>query len=141
MRAGGRSPCRLYLLTPPRIVVDALTDPPNAALDGGAGSPPQLRLQHHRDPPVLPPAQRLMPITRPYTVAFLVSDRPDLALQCDADGTHVGQEDMSYDKSRRLLGQSKIVGVTCHASRHLAMEAAERGADYVAFGAFFATQT
>ena len=74
-------------------------------------------------------------------VAVLVNDRPDLAVQTGADGTHVGQEDASYAEARRLLGHDRIVGVTCHDSRHLAMEAGDAGADYVAFGAFFPTDT
>src|SRR5262249_33251377 len=129
MRAAGRSRCRLYLITPPRIELDAFSDALKAALDGGDVACLQLRLKHDTDDDILRAAERLMPTTKPYNVAFLVNDRPDLALQCDADGTHVGQEDMDYAKSRRLLGTGKIVGVTCHASRHLAMEAAEKGAD------------
>jgi len=74
-------------------------------------------------------------------VAFILNDRPDLALALDCDGVHVGQDDAPYAEARRLLGPDRIVGVTCHDSRHLAMEAAEAGADYVAFGAFFPTET
>ena len=73
--------------------------------------------------------------------AFIVNDRPDLAAELGCDGVHVGQEDTSYAEARRLVGPKAIVGVTAHDSRHLAMEAAEAGADYVAFGAFFPTTT
>src|SRR5260370_33949864 len=66
-----------------------------------------------------------------------MNDRPDLALAGDWDGVHAGQEEASYAAARQVLGPGRIVGVTCHASRHLAIEAAEAGADYVAFGAFF----
>lgn len=83
----------------------------------------------------------LMPITRSRDVAFILNDRPDLAADLGCDGVHVGQEDAGYAESRRLLGPDAIVGVTCHDSRHLALEAAEAGADYVAFGAFFETGT
>ena len=86
-------------------------------------------------------AELLMPVCARRDVALLVNDRPDLAQKAGADGVHVGQEDASYAESRRLLGADKIVGVTCHASRNLALEAAEAGADYVAFGAFFPTGT
>jgi len=141
MHDATRGGCRLYLITPPRIDLDKFSDALQAALDGGDVACLQLRLKDVPDDEVLRAAERLMPITRAHNVAFLVNDRPDLALKCDADGTHVGQEDMSYDQARRLLGPSKIVGVTCHASRHLAMEGAEKGADYVAFGAFFPTAT
>jgi len=71
----------------------------------------------------------------------LVNDRPDLALATGCDGVHVGQEDASYEEARRILGLGRIVGVTCHASRDLSIDAAEAGADYVAFGAFFPTGT
>jgi thiamine-phosphate pyrophosphorylase len=74
-------------------------------------------------------------------VAFLLNDRPDLAAATGCDGVHVGQEDATYAEARQAMGPDRIVGVTCHDSRHLAMEAADQGADYVAFGAFFATGT
>ena len=83
----------------------------------------------------------MLPITHKHDVAFILNDRPDLAAELGCDGIHVGQEDASYAQARRLLGEDAIVGVTCHDSRHLALEAAEAGADYVAFGAFFATGT
>lgn len=82
-----------------------------------------------------------MPITQRHDVAFIMNDRPDLAAELGCDGVHVGQDDASYEEARRLLGAKAIVGVTCHDSRHLAMEAAEAGADYMAFGAFFPTTT
>lgn len=83
----------------------------------------------------------LLPVTQKYDVALILNDRPDLAAELGCDGVHVGQEDASYGDARRLLGDGAIVGVTCHDSRHLALEAAEAGADYVAFGAFFDTGT
>ena len=82
-----------------------------------------------------------MPMVQKAGVAFIVNDRPDLAKKLGADGVHVGQEDASYAEARALLGPNAIVGVTCHDSRHLAIEAAEAGADYVAFGAFYPTAT
>ena len=86
-------------------------------------------------------AERLLPVTQANDVAFLMNDRPDLAAELGCDGVHVGQDDASYAEARRLLGPDRIVGVTCHDSRHLAMEAADAGADYVAFGAFYPTGT
>lgn len=83
----------------------------------------------------------LRPVVQDRDVAFILNDRADLAAECGCDGVHVGQEDTSYDDARRLIGEDAIVGVTCHESRHLAMEAGEAGADYVAFGAFFPTTT
>jgi thiamine-phosphate pyrophosphorylase len=71
----------------------------------------------------------------------LLNDRPDLAAAAGCDGVHVGQSDASYAEARRLMGKDRIVGVTCHDSRDLAIDAAEAGADYVAFGAFYPTTT
>jgi thiamine-phosphate pyrophosphorylase len=83
----------------------------------------------------------LGPVARAHDVALILNDDPALAARLDCDGVHVGQSDASCAEARRLVGRDRIVGVTCHDSRHLAMEAAEMGADYVAFGAFFPTST
>ena len=81
----------------------------------------------------------LCPPTQERGTAFVLNDRADLAQSCD--GVHVGQDDMSCAEAREYVGPDAIVGVTCKSSRHLAMEAAEAGADYVAFGAFFPSTT
>jgi len=86
-------------------------------------------------------ADALRPITTEYNVPLIMNDRPDLAAETGCDGVHIGQQDASYDEAREAMGAERLVGVTCHDSRHLAMEAGERGADYVAFGAFFPTTT
>jgi thiamine-phosphate pyrophosphorylase len=83
----------------------------------------------------------LQPIAQAHGVAFIMNDRPDLAAELDCDGVHVGEEDLPYAEARRLLGPDRIVGVTCGDSRHRAVVAAEAGADYVAFGAFFPSAT
>lgn len=101
----------------------------------------QLRLKDVSDDDVIKAADALMPIAHDFDVAFLINDRPDIALKVGADGVHIGQEDASYDDARALLGPDAIIGVTCHDSRHLAMQAGEQGADYVAFGAFYDTDT
>lgn len=132
--------CRLYLITPPRIDA-SFAETLNRALDGGDVASLQLRLKGASDDEVLRAGESMMRIAQARSVAFIVNDRPDLAKKLGADGVHVGQEDASYAEARALLGPDKIVGVTCHDSRHLAMEAAEAGADYVAFGAFYPTAT
>ncbi len=83
----------------------------------------------------------LQPITQAHDVAFIMNDRPDLAAELGCDGVHVGEEDMPYAEARRLVGPDGIVGVTCGNSRDRAIAAAEAGADYVAFGAFFPSPT
>ncbi len=128
---------RLYLITPARLEPAAFADALAAALDAGDVACVQLRLKGADDDAMRRTADALRPVAQSRDVAFLMNDRPDLALATGCDGVHVGQEDASYAKARHILGLGRIVGVTCHASRHLAMAAAEAGADYVAFGAFF----
>jgi len=133
--------CRLYLITPPAFEPEIFKDDLRQALDGGDVACLQLRLKDCDDDSVRNACDILQPVTQEYDVAFIVNDRPDLAAEMDADGVHVGQQDYSYGKARSLMGPGRIVGVTCHDSRHLAMTAGEQGADYVAFGAFFPTAT
>ncbi len=130
---------RLYLVTPPAFAPAAFADRLAEALDAGDVACVQLRLKPAGDDAIRRAADALRPVAQQRGVAFLMNDRPDLALATDCDGVHVGQEDTSYAEARRVLGLGRIIGVTCHASRHLAIEAAEAGADYVAFGAFFAS--
>lgn len=138
--------CRLYLITPPRIEPRAFADTLKAALDAGDVASLQLRLKGENEaPPAADDIRRateaLMPLAHARDAAFIINDRPDLAAELGADGVHVGQKDASYAEARKIVGTDRIVGVTCHASRHLAMEAGEAGADYVAFGAFYETVT
>jgi thiamine-phosphate pyrophosphorylase len=134
--------CRLYLITPPAIPdVAAFSAALKAALDGGDVAALQIRLKDAPDETVRTVVKALKPIAVEKGVAVILNDRPDLAQDTYCDGVHVGQEDASYAEARRAMGPKRIVGVTCHDSRHLAMEAAEAGADYVAFGAFFDTAT
>jgi thiamine-phosphate pyrophosphorylase len=133
--------CRLYLITPPRLEPRAFADDLRRALDGGDVASLQLRLKDLSDDDIRRAAEILMPIAQKAGVAFILNDRPDLAAQLRCDGVHIGQDDGSYAQARTAVGNNAIVGVTCHNSGHLAMEAGEAGADYVAFGAFFPTTT
>lgn len=133
--------CRLYLITPPRIETEAFVGALREALAGGDIACVQLRRKDAIDTEILRIGETLKPIVQGAGAAFILNDRPDLAARLDADGVHIGQSDATYAQARALLGPDKIVGVTCHNSRHLAMEAAEAGADYVAFGAFYPTDT
>lgn len=137
-----RPPCRLYLITPP-----AVPDPAGfasilaEALDAGDVAALQIRLKGAADAAVLEAVAALAPVARARGVAVILNDRPDLAARAGCDGVHVGQSDASYAEARRTMGPDAMIGVTCHDSRELAMDAAEAGADYVAFGAFFPTGT
>ena len=141
--------CRLYLITPPSLDGDALPafgDTLTEALDAGDVACLQIRLKAADDTPaadadVRRVTEALAPIAQSREVAVIMNDRPDLAAELGCDGVHIGQQDMTYEEARRLVGDDAIVGVTCHDSRHLAMVAAEAGADYVAFGAFYPTTT
>jgi thiamine-phosphate pyrophosphorylase len=133
--------CRLYLITPARLEPRAFAGELKRALSGGDVASLQLRLKDVPDDDIVRAGDLLLPITQRANVALIVNDRPDLAYKIGADGVHVGQEDASYADAREFLGPDRIIGVTCHNSRHLAIEAAEAGADYVAFGAFYPTST
>lgn len=135
------SRCRLYLITPPALDPESFAGPLEAAVNAGDVASVQLRLKGVDDNTVLDAARKLMPIVQSAGAAFIINDRPDLAAALGADGVHIGQEDATYSDARAAVGKDRIVGVTCHDSRHLAIEAAEAGADYIAFGAFFSTAT
>ena len=134
--------CRLYLITPSTLPdLAAFTRELEAALSGGDVAALQVRLKDVPDAAIAEAVRAVTPICRARDVAVIPNDRPALAARLDCDGVHIGQEDGTYTEARRLMGGDRTVGVTCHDSRHLAMEAAEAGADYVAFGAFFDTAT
>lgn len=131
--------CRLYLITPP-ILPENFERLLAEALDAGDVAALQLRLKDVPEAELLRVIDRLRPIAQSRNVAFLLNDNPALAVKSGCDGAHVGQTDMPAKQARKILGDLTL-GVTCHNSRHLAMEAGEAGADYVAFGAFFPTTT
>ena len=134
--------CRLYLITPPAI--DDLADfgrRLGEALEAGDVGALQIRLKDAPEAIIEAAVHMIRPMTQARDVALILNDRPDLAARFGCDGVHIGQSDGSYAAARTAVGRHGIVGVTCHDSRHLAIEAAEAGADYVAFGAFFPTAT
>ena len=136
-----RATTRLYLITPPTLDLDHFAKDLEEALAGGDVACLQLRLKDAEDDQIRRATRILQPIAQGRGVAFIMNDRPDLAAELDCDGVHIGEEDMPYADARRLLGPDRIVGVTCGDSRHRALVAAEAGADYVAFGAFFPSGT
>ena len=134
--------CRLYLITPPQIAdLPAFLTALEQALSAGDVAALQVRLKDVSDAEIERVTRAILPVARAHEVAVIMNDRPDLAAKLDCDGVHIGQDDASYAEARRAVGPQRMVGVTCHDSRHLAMEASESGADYVAFGAVFPTST
>ena len=132
--------CQLYLIstldvsgTFPERLARALDAAPVAAF--------QLRLKDIDDHEAARLAEPLQRICADRDVTFIINDSISLAKRLGADGVHLGQSDGAVADARERLGKDAQIGVTCHDSRHLAMEAAEAGADYVAFGAFYPTRT
>jgi thiamine-phosphate pyrophosphorylase len=135
-----RPPCQLYLISPPAIDA-AFVDRLAAAADAGPVAAFQLRLKGLDEHAIARLAEPLQRICADREIAFIINDSMSLAKRLGADGVHLGQDDGDPREARALLGPSAQIGVTCHDSRHLAMEAGEAGADYVAFGSFYPTTT
>lgn len=135
-----RPDCQLYLISPPAIDT-GFADRLARALDAGPVAAFQLRLKGVDDHMIAALAQPLQRVCADADVAFIVNDSIGLAKRLGADGVHLGQSDGDPREAREVLGRDAQIGVTCHDSRHLAMEAGEAGADYVAFGAFYPTTT
>ena len=132
--------CQLYLISPSAI--DAgFTDQLARAFDGGPVAAFQLRLKNLEEHAIARLADPMQRLCAERDVAFIINDSMALAKRLGADGVHLGQGDGDPREARALLGPAAQIGVTCHDSRHLAMEAGEAGADYVAFGAFYPTRT
>lgn len=156
---------KLYVITPPHFILTEFLPQVEAAFSGGEIASLQLRMKDASDAEITAAAKVLLPICHRHEAAFILNDRPDIAAHVGADGVHIGQEDLIYwsddpnptlragpfpeedeastasslKKIRKIIGPEAVLGVTCHASRHLAMLAGEEEADYVAFGAFYPT--
>jgi thiamine-phosphate pyrophosphorylase len=131
--------CALYLISPPRFELGKFLPAVNEAFAAGGVKAFQLRLKDAKDEEILLAAEQIAPLCHKYDVAFILNDRPDLALKINADGVHLGQEDMSVKEARKIMGPNRVIGVSCHASKDMGLQAGEEGADYVAFGAFYPT--
>lgn len=148
-------PQYLYLISPPEVELSSYAQTLEDALEAGEDDLVgafQLRLKEGGqaslkaadDETIRRAIEVLLPICQKYSVAFILNDNPKLAAQMGCDGVHIGQEDMSKTPvamCRELMGEDAIIGVSCHASKHMAMDAAAGGADYVAYGAYHATKS
>lgn len=136
---------RLYLITPPQIEdVPAFVDLFRAAIQGGDVASLQIRLKQgdEIDPiATRAVAQAVKRICHAEHIALIINDSPQLARALEADGVHLGMNDMDIAEARAIVGEDMIIGATCKNSRHQAMIAGEAGADYVAFGAFYPSET
>lgn len=135
-----REPCQLYLISP-LDVGGGFPDRLRAALEAGPVAAFQFRVKDVTEHEAARLAEPLQAICAEREVAFIVNDSAKLAKRIGADGVHLGQDDGDPREARALLGPAAQIGVTCHDSRHLAMEAGDAGADYVAFGSFYPTTT
>jgi thiamine-phosphate pyrophosphorylase len=135
-----RVSCKLYLISP-QDVGGSFPDRLKAALEPGLAAAFQLRVKDTEEHELARLAEPLQRICSDAEVAFIVNDSVALAKRLGADGVHLGQSDGDIREARSLLGPAAQIGKTCHDSRHLAMDAGEAGADYVAFGAFYPTRT
>jgi thiamine-phosphate pyrophosphorylase len=133
---------QLYIISPEKIELSKFKQELEQSLSTKKVAVFQLRLKKISDTEIVACAEELLPICHKYGVQFILNDRPDLAAKVGADGVHIGEEqDGTLKNAKKIMGSGKIVGVSCYGSTDRAMQMAEDGADYVAFGAFFPTKT
>lgn len=133
---------QFYLISPPRIEnIDNFLKDLDKVIAAELVSSFQLRLKDIENRDIVLMGKKIVPILQDAGIAVIINDNAKIARDLHADGVHLGQEDGTILEARKILGKDGIIGRTCHSSKHLAMAAAEEGADYVAFGAFFPTQT
>ncbi|MHB1133560.1 MAG: thiamine phosphate synthase [Chloroflexota bacterium] len=130
----------LYVITDEGVWGKRHVDIAAAALEGGVRII-QLRDKLKHDAELLPIARELLALCRQYGALFIVDDRVDLAVACDADGVHVGEHDLPLLAARKVVGPDKIIGVSCYGNVEAAVQAERDGADYVAVGSIYPTRT
>ena len=131
----------IYLLSPEKINGVSFYNKLNKVLRTKKIKYFQLRLKKISTSDLLKISKKIKKITNKNNVKFLVNDKPLIAKMVGADGCHIGQKDMNFINARKILGKRKIIGVTCHNSKTLALKAKKYGADYIAFGSFFKSST
>ena len=131
----------IYLISPQKIRGVKFYKELNQVLKTNKVKYFQLRLKKKPTNDLLKISRRIKKIAKKNNVKFLINDRPFIAKMVGADGCHIGQKDVNFMSSRKILGKNKIIGVTCHNSKKLALKAKKQGADYIAFGSFFKSQT
>jgi len=131
----------IYLISPQKIRGVKFYKKLNQVLKTNKVKYFQLRLKGMSNTNLLKISKKIKKIVKKNNVKFLINDKPLIAKMVNADGCHIGQKDVDLDTARKILGKNKIIGVTCHNSKKLALEAKKHGANYVAFGSFFKSFT
>ena len=131
----------IYLISPQKIKGIKFYKELNKVLETKKVKYFQLRLKKKSNSNLIKISRKIKKIVKKNNVKFLINDKPLLAKKTGADGCHIGQKDMDFTSSRKILGKNKIIGVTCHNSKKLALKAKKHGANYVAFGSFFKSKT
>ena len=131
----------IYLISPQKIRGIKFYHELNQVLKTNKVKYFQLRLKKISTSNLLKISKKVKKIVKKYNVKFLINDSPFVAKMINADGCHIGQKDMNFINSRKILGKNKIIGITCHNSKKLALKAKKNGANYVAFGSFFKSST
>ena len=131
----------IYLISPPKIRGGKFYKELHQVLKTNKVKYFQLRLKKISDRNLLIISKKIKKITKKNNVKFLINDRALVAKKVSADGCHIGQKDMDFKSTRKILGKNKIIGITCHNSKKLALKAKKHGANYIAFGPFFKSST
>jgi thiamine-phosphate pyrophosphorylase len=131
----------IYLISPNKIISNQFYIDLKKLLNSKKIRFFQLRLKNETNKNKLSIGKKVKKICKKYKVKFIINDEPYLAKKLNSDGCHIGQKDMQFLSSKKILGKKKIIGITCHNSKKLALNAKKIGADYIAFGAFFKSST
>jgi len=131
----------IYLISPPKIRKVKFYKDLNNVLKTNKVKYFQLRLKKISTPSLLKISKKVKKIAKKNKVKFIINDKPLVAKMVGADGCHIGQKDMDFISARKILGKNKIIGITCHNSKKLALKAKKYGANYIAFGQFFKSST
>ena len=131
----------IYLISPQKIRGASFYNQLNKVLKTKKVKYFQIRLKKIPLINLIKIAKKVKKITKKYNVKLLINDSPLVAKIINSDGCHIGQKDMNFISSRKILGKNKIIGITCHNSKKLALKAKKLGANYVAFGSFFKSST
>ena len=131
----------IYLISPQKIRGVKFYKELNKILKTNKVKYFQLRLKKSNYSNLLLISKKVKKIVKKYNVTFIINDNPYIAKIVGAHGCHIGQKDIGFVETKKILGKNKIIGVTCHNSKKLALKAKKNGANYVAFGSFFKSYT